>query len=63
MAKKFTYTIFLVSYSFFIICSITSCASSKRGCPTNSANMGAEKVLGGEKPDKKSRFKIKGMNY
>lgn len=39
-----------------------SARQAKRGCPTNSASMGAEKVLAGEKPDKKSKFKIKGMN-
>ncbi|QGW29375.1 hypothetical protein [Phnomibacter ginsenosidimutans] len=42
---------------------LLSCASSKkRGCPSNSASMGAERVLAGEKPEKKSKFKIKGMN-
>jgi hypothetical protein len=40
-----------------------SCASSKkRGCPTSSANMGAERVLAGEKPEKSSKYKIKSMN-
>jgi hypothetical protein len=34
----------------------------KRGCPSNSANMGAERVLAGEKPEKKGKFKVKGMN-
>lgn len=63
MAKKSTYAFFLLlSYAAFLLL-VTSCASSKRGCPTNSASMGAEKVLGGEKPEKKSKFKIKGMNY
>lgn len=41
---------------------VVSCASSKRGCPSNSANMGAERVLSGEKPEKKTKFKVKGMN-
>jgi hypothetical protein len=42
---------------------LASCASSKkRGCPTSSANMGAERVLAGEKPEKSSKFKVKGMN-
>ncbi len=54
--------VFIFSYATFLLL-VTSCASSKRGCPTNSATMGAEKVLGGEKPQKKSKFKIKGMNY
>lgn len=44
---------------------VIACASSrqpKRGCPSNSASMGAERVLAGEKPEKKSKFKVKGMN-
>jgi hypothetical protein len=44
---------------------VMACASSrqpKRGCPSNSASMGAERVLAGEKPEKKSKFKVKGMN-
>jgi len=44
---------------------IIACGSSrqpKRGCPSNSASMGAERVLAGEKPEKKSKFKVKGMN-
>ncbi|HSC53750.1 MAG TPA: hypothetical protein VLC98_09025 [Phnomibacter sp.] len=42
---------------------LASCASSKkRGCPSGSANMGAERVLAGEKPEKSSKFKVKNMN-
>ena len=44
--------------------SLSGCASShnkKRGCASNSASMGAERVLAGEKPEKKGKFKIKGM--
>jgi hypothetical protein len=44
---------------------IIGCGSSrqpKRGCPSNSSSMGAERVLAGEKPEKKSKFKVKGMN-
>jgi hypothetical protein len=42
---------------------LLSCAGSKkRGCASSSANMGAERVLAGEKPEKKSKFKIRGMN-
>ena len=44
---------------------VSACGSSrqaKRGCPTSSSNMGAERVLAGEKPEKKSKFKVKGMN-
>ncbi|TAD82317.1 MAG: hypothetical protein EAY75_16620 [Bacteroidetes bacterium] len=44
---------------------LLGCASArgkKRGCVSSSASMGAERVLAGEKPEKKSKFKIKGMN-
>jgi hypothetical protein len=47
-----------------LICSgfLMSCAGSKkRGCASTSSNMGAERVLAGEKPDKKSKFKVKQM--
>lgn len=40
-----------------------ACAGTKkRGCGTTSANMGAERVLVGEKPQKKVKFRIKEMN-
>lgn len=41
---------------------IVGCGAAKRGCPSNSSSMGAERVLAGEKPEKKSKFKVKGMN-
>jgi hypothetical protein len=41
---------------------IIGCGAAKRGCPSNSSTMGAERVLSGEKPEKQSKFKIKGMN-
>jgi hypothetical protein len=41
---------------------IVSCGAAKRGCPSNSSTMGAERILSGEKPEKTSKFKIKGMN-
>ena len=42
---------------------LSSCAGSKkRGCATTSSGMGAERVLSGEKPEKKQKFKVKGMN-
>jgi len=41
---------------------LSACGASKTGCPSNSSSMGAERVLAGEKPEKKSKFKIKGMN-
>lgn len=34
-----------------------ACSSSKRGCPSNGKNVGAEKLLSGEKPPKAKRFK------
>lgn len=34
-------------------------SKSKRGCPSSSSSMGAERVLAGEKPDKKQKFKVK----
>jgi hypothetical protein len=37
-------------------------SKSKRGCASTSANMGAERVLAGEKPEKKTKYKIKGMD-
>ena len=46
-----------VVYTFSI-----GCGAAKRGCPSNSSSMGAERVLGGEKPEKQSKFKIRGMN-
>ena len=44
---------------------LIACGSSKqpkKGCPSNSSSMGAERVLAGEKPEKKSKFKVKQMN-
>lgn len=41
---------------------LSACGASKTGCPSNSSSMGAERVLAGEKPEKQSKFKIKGMN-
>jgi hypothetical protein len=44
---------------------VTGCfggKAAKRGCPSSSSSMGAERVLAGEKPEKKSKFKVKGMN-
>ena len=40
-----------------------SCASSsKRGCPANDANLGAERVMAGEGKKKPTKFKVKGMD-
>jgi hypothetical protein len=42
---------------------LSSCGGSKkRGCASTSSNMGAERVLSGEKAEKKQKFKIKDMN-
>lgn len=54
-------------YAMILVCAAfaAGCASGgkqKRGCASTSANMGAERVLAGEKPEKKSKYKIKGMN-
>lgn len=36
--------------------------SSKRGCPANDSNLGAERVLAGEGNKKPSKFKVKDMD-
>jgi hypothetical protein len=46
----------------FLLCACGGSSKNKRGCTSTSANMGAERVLSGEKPEKKSKYKIKGMN-
>ena len=58
-----------IALRLVLLCMVTSlltaCGSSrqpKRGCPSSSSNMGAERVLAGEKPEKQSKFKVKGMN-
>ena len=64
MKARIILSVFIVAFAL----SLTACAggglfgSRKRGCPSNSAQMGAERVLAGEKPEKKSKYKIKGMN-
>ena len=49
---------------FIILCSlsmlVSSCnlfKSNQRGCPSNGKNVGAEQLLGGEKPPKAKKFK------
>jgi hypothetical protein len=52
-------------YIVLVVCAgfLLSCAGSKkRGCASTSSNMGAERVLAGEKAEKQSKYKIKGMN-
>jgi hypothetical protein len=34
-----------------------ACSSSKRGCPSNGKNVGAEKLLSGEKLPKAKKFR------
>ncbi len=61
--KKILLILCLAGY-VFLSGSLSSCASSrnkKRGCVSTSSNMGAERVLAGEKPQKRSKVKIKGM--
>lgn len=60
MTRKIKWMVLGAFTLFMVGCG--SARQAKRGCPTSSASMGAEKVLAGEKPDKKSKFKIKGMN-
>jgi len=56
-SRKLRFGILILTFAGFVMASCG--ASKKRGCPTNSANMGAERVLSGEKPDKKVKFKVK----
>ena len=51
--------ILLLIFAGFLL---SACASNKRGCASTSSTMGAERVLSGEKPEKKQKFKIRGMN-
>ena len=51
----------LITFSYVLSIVIFSCAPVKRGCPSNGANVGAERILAGEKKMKKSKFKIKNM--
>lgn len=51
----------LLSIYATALVALSSCAGG-RGCPSNGANVGAERVLSGEKGLKQSKFKVKGMN-
>ncbi len=50
-------------FLFMLICSLSSCSvwnkvfGPKYGCPVNGKNVGAERVLTGEKVPKAKRFK------
>jgi len=41
----------------FIVVSLTCSCSQKSGCPSNGKNVGAERVLSGEKLPKSKKFK------
>jgi hypothetical protein len=69
MLRVFTYLVFkpnlmkTVRY-FIILCTLSLVVSScnlfkanQRGCPTNGKNVGAEQLLGGEKPPKAKKFR------
>lgn len=51
----------IATLSYFLSIIFFSCGPVKRGCPSDGANVGAERVLSGEKKLKKSKFKIKNM--
>lgn len=57
--RSFVNALFL----FMLICSLSSCSvwnkvfGAKYGCPANGKNVGAERVLTGEKVPKAKRFK------
>lgn len=58
-------TVLKLVFAAMVSSMIISCGMSrqpKRGCHSTSSNLGAERVLAGEKPEKQSKFKIKGMN-
>lgn len=52
-----------ILFLFTLICSLSSCSAwnkvfgPKYGCPANGKNVGAERVLTGEKVPKAKRFK------
>jgi hypothetical protein len=56
-------TIVLLFFLTFIITTISSCGminnlfGPKYGCPSDGKNVGAERILGGEKVHKAPRFK------
>ncbi|HMO31617.1 MAG TPA: hypothetical protein PKE63_12650 [Lacibacter sp.] len=47
--------IYLLMVSFFMSCSVLK--KPKEGCPSNGKNVGAEKILSGEKLPKAKKFK------
>ncbi len=57
--KIWTIRIVMLAMVSSLLVGCGSAKRAKRGCPSNSANMGAERVLAGEKPEKKQKFKVK----
>ncbi|MBI2730751.1 MAG: hypothetical protein HYX40_08380 [Sphingobacteriales bacterium] len=45
------------AFIFIVASCLCACSSSKRGCPSNGKNVGAEKLLSGEKLPKAKKFK------
>ncbi|MBI1782225.1 MAG: hypothetical protein HYR66_12805 [Sphingobacteriales bacterium] len=45
------------AFIFIAASFLCACSSSKRGCPSNGKNVGAEKLLSGEKVPKAKKFK------
>ena len=45
------------AFIFLAASCLYACSSSKRGCPGNGKNVGAEKLLSGEKVPKAKKFK------
>lgn len=46
-----------VLFSIVMLVLMASCKTSKSGCPSNGKNVGAERVLSGEKLPKAKKFK------
>ena len=44
-------------YTVAVLVLMASCKTSKSGCPSNGKNIGAERVLSGEKLPKAKKFK------
>lgn len=47
----------LLSLLFAVVCSSVISCSPKYGCPSNGKNVGAERILSGEKVPKAPKFK------
>lgn len=45
------------AFIFIAASTLYACSSSRRGCPSNGKNVGAEKLLSGEKVPKAKKFK------